>query len=90
MADVKPGTETTEYKVAKSTGVWGIVTAICGLVVTTGSAVADALGADTTIGIIVGGIVGIAGVIMKSSSSLGYVKSRTDVKVAAEKATPAP
>ena len=84
MADVKPGVETSEYKEAKSASTWGIVAMVLGTLVTIGGAVADALGTDATAGIICGAVVAVAGTLQKTFVSLGYIKSRTDIKMVAE------
>jgi len=80
---VTQGTETTEYKEAQSAKTWGIVATVLGLVITFGSTIAEACGADTRIGIIAGAVVTAAGIAHKTFVQLGYIKSRTDVKTAA-------
>lgn len=82
--EIKPGDQTSEHKMAKSAGLWAIVALILGFAVTVGSQVLEAAGTETKAGIWVGGIVAVAGVLLKMFASLGYIKSRTDVKVAAE------
>jgi len=81
---VEPGKDTSEYKEAKSASVWGIVAMLLGTLITIGGAVAEALGTDTKSAIIAGAIVATAGVLQKTFVSLGYIKSRSDVKVADE------
>lgn len=89
MSDPKPyertGSDTSEAKAAKSSGVWGIIALILGLVTTIGAQVADMLGQDGTAGIIVGAAIAIAGTIQKTLADLGYIGSRTKVKEAAAK-----
>jgi hypothetical protein len=84
MADVKPGVETSEYKEAKSASTWGIVAAVLGAVITFGGAIAETFGADAKAGIICGAVVAVAGIAQKTLATLGYIKSRTDVKMVAE------
>jgi len=84
MAEVKEGEKTTELKVAQGEKVWGIIATVVGLLVTLGATVAEALGTEAKAGIIAGAVVAVAGIIQKTLVSLGYIKSRTDVKVASE------
>lgn len=85
MSEVKPGKETTEYEVTKKNNFWAVVAVIVGVITTAGSAIADAFGADSKIGVIVGGIVTVAALAQKWLVNAGYVKSRTAVKEAASK-----
>lgn len=85
MADVTAGVETTEHKVAKSAEVWGSIATILGMIMSMGSAVLPALGDNSRIGIIAGVLIAVAGILHKSLVQLGYIKSRTEVKVAAAK-----
>lgn len=78
MAD--QGKETTEYQVASSTGFWGVVATILGLIITAGSSVLEQVGQNTSEGIVVGGIVTVAGLITKLLVARGYIQSRTEVK----------
>ena len=82
--ELKPGDETSEYKQARSSGTWGIVALILGVLTTTGASVAQALGNESTWGIIAGGVIAAAGVAQKTLADLGYINSRTVVKKAAE------
>lgn len=77
---VTPGTQTTEYQVTKGSNAWSIVGLVIGLLITAGAAVAEALGAETNGGIIVGAGVSIAAILQRTFVDLGYIKSRTDVK----------
>ena len=79
---VKPGVETSEHAVAKSGSTWAIIALIIGLLTTVGTSVAASFGADTKTGIIVGAVVTGIAIIQKTLTDLGYMKSRTDVKVA--------
>ena len=81
---VEPGKDTSEYKEAKSASIWGIVAMLLGTLITIGGAVAEALGSDTKSAIIAGAVVATAGVLQKTFVSLGYIKSRADIKVADE------
>jgi hypothetical protein len=84
MADLilKSGAATSEFSVAQSVKTWAIVLSVLGMVESFGSMVAQSMGADTKIGVLVGAVVAIAGIIGKTLVSLGYSKSRADVKVA--------
>ena len=82
---VEPGKDTTEYKEAKSASIWGIVAMVLGFLVTIGASIAEALGTDTKAAIIAGAVVAAAGLAQKTLVSLGYIKSRTEVKTASEK-----
>lgn len=61
---------------------------ILGFIMASGSEILVALGvtADSKFGIIAGVVIMVAGQISKALVSLGYIKSRADVKVAAENA----
>lgn len=90
MAEVKPGQMTSEFAAAQSGGVWGIVAMVLGLVVTFGDQILAALGHGTgSVATIAGAVITVAGILLKTLTSLGYIKSRTDVKVASAEA-PAP
>ena len=80
MTDVKPGHETTEFKVAKSAGTWGVVATVLGTVIAMGSEVLAQVGSSSAVGLIVGAVVAVAGIVTKLLVSLGYIKSRTEVK----------
>ena len=82
---IKPGIETSEYKEAKSASVWGIVATILGMILTVGASIVESLGVDTKGAIIGGAIIALAGIAEKTLVSLGYIKSRTEVKKEAEK-----
>lgn len=85
MADeLKAGVETTEYAQAKSGSAWAIVATVLGLVTTIGSAALQHFGTESTAGIIAGAAIAVIGIVSKCFVDLGYIKSRTDVKVAAE------
>jgi len=82
---VKPGAETSEHEETKSAGRWGVIMMILGFLTTTVAQLLESvdLSDDSKIGIIAGAVLAIAGVAQKTLTSLGYTKSRTDVKVAA-------
>jgi hypothetical protein len=83
--NVKPGDSTSEKKVTDGENAWGIVTIVLGMLLTTGATIAESLGTESKVGIIAGAIIALAGVAQKTLVSLGYIKSRTEVKVATEK-----
>jgi hypothetical protein len=83
----KPGATTSEFAEAQSAGALAHAATLLGLVAAFGSSLAGAFGADTKLGIIAGAIVAVAGVLSRTLVSLGYTKSRTDVKVASSEAT---
>lgn len=76
------GKDTSEYGVVNGANAWATIATIVGLLVTVGQAVAPALGGETTTaGIIVGAVVAVLGIVAKTLVSLGYVKSRTGIKL---------
>ncbi|MCK6376016.1 MAG: hypothetical protein L6Q69_18220 [Zoogloea sp.] len=80
--EVKKGVETTEWVAAKSGRFWSILTTVIGLVTTVGSMVVETLGHDSKAGIVAGAAIAVVGIVMKTLNNLGYIKSRTEVKVA--------
>jgi hypothetical protein len=82
----KPGNETSEYVVAKGAGVWGVVAMILGFITASGAEILAAVGVteSSNLGVIAGAIIAVAGIALKALTSLGYIKSRTDVKMIAE------
>ena len=84
-SNIIPGKETSEYAVASSNSVWGIVATILGMIMTFGGAIAEGCGVDTKGAIIAGACVAISGQLLKLFSGLGFIKSRTDIKVENEK-----
>jgi len=80
---VKQGSETTEYKETQNAKLWGTIATVLGLVMSFGSAIVEALGQDTRIGIISGALVTVVGLSYKTLVQLGYIKSRTDIKTTA-------
>lgn len=83
MAEVIPGVDTSEKKIADSANVWGSIAAVLGIVLSVGSTLLPSLGDSSKLGIIAGAVIALAGIIQKTLVSLGYIKSRADVKVAA-------
>lgn len=83
MADPdRPGQETTEYRAARSGSAWGVMAIIIGVIGGVAAAVIEAGGGEnSTVGIIAGAVVAIAGIVLKTLSTLGYISSRTQVKV---------
>jgi hypothetical protein len=83
---MKPGIETTEYKVASNAGRWAIASWILGTLVAYGpqlvAAVSDVAGIDSPWGPIAGAAIAILGTIRGLFVELGYIKSRTEVKKA--------
>lgn len=82
---LKPGSETTEYQQAQQASTWGIVGLILGGLVALGPGLVDKFwGANqnSTAYIAAGGALSVVSVIYKMLVDLGYIKSRTDVKVA--------
>lgn len=77
---LKEGKDTTEYEVVTKSNLWSVVALIVGSVVTIGATTADIADKDTKVGIIIGGVVTVAAIAQKWLVSVGYIKSRTDVK----------
>lgn len=76
------GKETTEFRAARSSSTWGMIAMVLGVVVAIGSQVIGVLTElNPTWGTIAGGIIAVAGVIEKTLVDLGYINSRTEVKV---------
>lgn len=88
MAEIKNGRETSEYEQAKSAGVMGWVALILGVLTTQGALLLEKISAGhegATWAIVAGAVVAFAGLVQTTLAKLGYIKSRSDVKVAAEK-----
>lgn len=86
--DVKPGKDTTEFQQTKSAKVWAIVGTVLGLILQVGGGLLATLTEQGLTGtyIIIGGFVLQAiALAQKALIDLGYINSRTQVKVAAEK-----
>jgi len=74
------GKDTSEFQVTQSSSAWAIVSMVLGFIITVGSSVAQTLGVESKLGIVVGALVTMAGTFLKTFTSLGYIKSRTEVK----------
>ncbi len=83
MADVIPGVDTSEKKVADSASIWGSIATVLGILLSVGSAVIPALSDGSNAGLIAGAVIAVAGILQKTLVSLGYIKSRAEVKAAA-------
>jgi len=86
---VVPGKDTTEYEQTKSAKVWAIVGVILGILCEVGGAVLMSLQESGTTGLVIiigGAVLQVAAIAQKTLVDLGYINSRTQVKVAAEKA----
>jgi len=84
MAEVKAGELTSEHRVAKSGSTWGIIAVVLGFIVTSGGVIAENLGHNSNVSLIVGAIVATAGIVQKTLTDLGYINSRTQVKINAD------
>lgn len=84
---VKPGDQTTEYRRARHAGVWGAVGLVLGGVITLVPSLVDLyLGqnASGSAAILAGATVSLASLAYKTLVDLGYIKSRTEVKISQE------
>lgn len=82
---VKPGSKTTEYQQAQKASTWGIVGLILGGIIAVGPGLVDKFwGANQNSAayIAAGGALSVVSILYKMLVDLGYIKSRTDVKVA--------
>ncbi len=77
-----PGKDTTEFKRAAQANWTFAIAAILGLALQIGPAVVDALGPYGNAGIVAGGVLQALGLVQKLLVDLGYIKSRTQVKMA--------
>jgi hypothetical protein len=78
------GVDTSEYLKARSSGTWGIITLILGVLLASGAQIINALtesfGAESAWVSVAGVVLSIAGVAQKAIVDAGYIKSRTEVK----------
>jgi hypothetical protein len=81
---ITPGTQTSEYQQAKSSSLWGTIGTVLGAVVAM-TPLVDASG-SSKFAAIAGAIIAAASIAMKTLTTLGYIKSRTDVKTTATRA----
>lgn len=95
MSEIKAGQDTTEYKETKSAGIWGVVGMVLGVFLAVGAPLIERLSDAQAVGelaqdgggqsiayVILGGLLAIASVLYKMLVTLGYIRSRTDVKLA--------
>ena len=82
MAEIKVGVETSEKKVADRANIWGSIATVLGIIISVGGSFAPTLTGGSNLAIIAGAIIAAAGLAQKTLVSLGYIKSRADVKVA--------
>lgn len=85
--EITPGAKTTEYARAESASYWGIVGMILGAVITTAPPLVERIFGgepDGTAYVVSGAIVAGLSILYKAFVDIGYIKSRTDVKVARE------
>lgn len=78
-----PGAQTSEYQQAKSSSLWGTIGTVLGAVVAM-TPLVDASG-NSKFAAIAGAIIAAASIAMKTLTTLGYIKSRTDVKTSVTK-----
>lgn len=77
------GVTTTEYKAMKGGTIAGYVALILGVIGAFGPDLTTAVGAETTAGKIIGGIISIGGILTIVLSKLGYIQQRTALKQSA-------
>ena len=78
-----PGKDTSEYQQAKSSSLWGTIGTVLGAIVAM-TPLVDASG-SSKFAALAGAIIAAASIAMKTLTTLGYIKSRTDVKTTATK-----
>ncbi len=83
--NVKSGKDTSEYQEAKKGSVWAAVATVLGVLVALASVAANVGGESSTVGIIAGAVLAIAGTLQQTFIRLGYIKSRTIVKAEASR-----
>lgn len=76
------GRDTTEFREAKSANWISVVAMVLGAIVAYAPKLLEMAPEDSKWAVIGGASVALCGVILKMLTSLGYIKSRTDVKVA--------
>jgi hypothetical protein len=82
-ATVSEGNTTTEYTVTQSGNFWSTIGLVLGTLVTVGSAVVPMAPGDSKWGMIGGMVLAIVSQIYDALIKLGYLKARTDLKIAA-------
>lgn len=80
------GVGSTEFTVQQSAKLWGNVGIILGLILAIGPIALGMIPPDSKVVPIVGGLITIAGQVSKILVDLGYLRARTDVKVAQQAA----
>lgn len=81
--DTTPGVQTSEHAAMQSASLWGKIASTLGMVITVASLIGSTFGATSKWGIVAGSVVTVAGQLQHLLATLGYVDSRTQVKVAA-------
>ena len=82
---VKPGVETTEFKEAQQGQVMSIIGMVLGILMVYAPKILELTPEDSKYAVIGGAVVTVASVVHDTLVKLGYINSRTQVKVAAEK-----
>ena len=77
---VKPGVDTSEYKLAGKTTTWGIVAMILGGIVGIGTKLLEVFGPESGAGIWIGLAVSVSGAFLAAFTQAGYTSSRTTLK----------
>lgn len=78
---LKEGKDTSEGKIARSTGWVAIVMMVVGAITTYLPSLQERLAEDTQTYVVVGGIIAVAGLVGRVLVTLGYAKARTNLKL---------
>lgn len=78
---LKEGKDTSEGKLASKAGWIAIVMMVAGLITTYMPGLLEHLSEDTTIYVVVGGLIAVAGLVTKVLVTLGYARARTNLKI---------
>ena len=81
ISPVTSGAATTEHALAQSSSLWGTIGTLLGAVVAMTPMVDSSSGSKFAV--FAGLFISVASMAMKTLTTLGYIKSRTDVKTAA-------
>ena len=84
MSAIRPGVETSEFKMAKSSGIWSAVMIVVGLVAAIAACLVDIPNLPPVVSTVAGAAVTISGIITKAWTSIHYNHGRALVKSAAE------
>ena len=84
MAAIRPGVETSEFKMAKSSGIWSAVMIVVGLVAAIAACLVDIPNLPPVVSTVAGAAVTISGIITKAWTAIHYGDGRALVKSAAE------